>query len=235
MIDPEIYYISSRGMYKPNADIYTIGFTTHRLKPLLSSSVFSLPAHLLQMDAGGSIGHQISDVQSWGRSVGDVHRTRSTRTFYRKQYCICPVCDDPIMKIRMLWGQFRAHGIKNPVVRHIYIERHGIYMMWRYKYMPTRFVGGQHRLKEWSVDDDFERAFTFDIIAASDIPLESEDPLDAIRLAHSLNFLYNRVRAVLLTAHDEPSPIVRREWVEVPRVVVKALPIAKWKAPELNP
>ena len=235
MIDPDVYYEASRGIYKPNADMYTIGFNTHRLKPLITSSVFSPPARLLQMDAGGSIGQQISDVESWGRFVDEMERIRATRTSYRKQYCICPKCDDPILKIKMLWGQFRLHGVKRPVVRHVYLERHGIYMMWRYKYIPTRFIGGMQNLKQWSVDGDFERAFTFDIIAASDVPLESEDIFDAVRLAHTLNFLYNRVRAVLLTAHDEPSPIVRREWKEVPRVIVKAVPISKWKAPVLPP
>lgn len=235
MIDPEIYYSASRGIYPPNADIYTVGFSTHKLKPLISSSVFSPPASLMQMDAGGSIGHQISDVTSWGSSVGEMLRTRATRTFYKKPYCICPDCDDPIMKIKMLWGEFRGHGVKKPVVRHAYIERDGIYMMWRYKYSPTRFVGGLKKLKEWSMDDDFERAFTFDIIATSDVPLQSEQAFDAVRLAHDLNFLYNRVRPALLTAHDEPSPIVRREWIEVPRVVVRALPITQWKKPVLPP
>lgn len=235
MIDPDIYIVTSRGLYQPNSDLYTVGFSTHKLEPLLSSSVFSLPAHLIQMDAGGSIGHQISDVQSWGNQVGDVHRTQSTRTFYRKQYCICPTCDDPIMKARMLWGQFRAHGVKRPVVRHIYIERHDIYMMWRYIYKPTRFIGGLQKLKELSLDDDFESAFTFDLIAASDAPVDSENPIDAVRNAHSLNFLYNQVRPALLTAHSEPSPMIRREWTEVPRVIVKALPITQWTTPVLPP
>jgi hypothetical protein len=216
VIDPDIYIVTSRGLYLPNSDLYTVGFSTHKLEPLLSSSVFSLPAHLIQMDAGGSIGHQISDVQSWGNLVGNVYKTQSTRTFYRKQYCICPICDDPIMKPRMLWGQFRAHGVKRPVVRHMYIERHGIYMMWRYIYKPTRFIGGLQKLKELSLDDDFESAFTFDLIAASDTSVDSENPVDVVRNAHSLNFLYNQVRPALLTAHSEPSPMIRREWTEVP-------------------
>ena len=233
MIDVESYYTASRGMFAPNADIYTVGFMSHKLKPLMSSSVFSPPALLLQMDAGGSIGHQISDVQSWGEDVGQMDRTITTRTFYRKLHCICPVCDDPEMKIRMLWGQFRAHGVKKPVVRHMYIRRGGIFMLWRYKYSPTRFLAGLERLKEWSMDGDFERAFTFDLIAASDVSLESEDFFDSIRFAHDLNFLYNRVRRALLTAHDEPTPIVRREWIEVPRVVVRAIPITRWRQPQL--
>lgn len=235
MIDPDIYYEASRGLYPPNSDIYAIRFSTHKLKPLLSSSVFSLPAYLLQMDAGGSIGHEVSDVQDWGNLVGDIDRTQSTRIFYRKQYCVCPACDDPIMKARMLWGQFRAHGVKNPVARHIYIERQGIYMMWRYIYKPTRFVGGMQNLEQWSLGDDFERAFTFDLIAASDAPLEGENVLDATRLAHNLSFLYNQVRPTLLTARSQPSPMVCREWTEVPRVVVKALPIARWATPILPP
>lgn len=233
MIDPDVYFEMSRGLYRPNSDMYTIGFSTHRMEPLLASSVFSLPAHLIQMDSGGSIGHQTSDVQSWGTFVGEVLRIESTRTFYRKQYCICPACDDPLMKPRMLWGEFRAHGVKNPVVRHIYIERHEIYMMWRYVYKPTRYVGGLQNLEQWSINGDFERAFTFDLIAASDTPLQGENPADAVRFAHDLNFLYNQVRPALLTAHSQPSPMVRREWTEVPRVVVNALPIAMWATPVL--
>jgi len=108
-------------------------------------------------------------------------------------------------------------------------------MLWRYKYAPTRFLAGLERLEKWSMDGDFEKSFTFDLIAASDVTLESEDFFDSIRFAHDLNFLYNRVRIALLTAHDEPTPIIRREWIEVPRVVVKAIPITKWKKPQLAP
>lgn len=233
MIDPDIYYEATRGLFPPNSDLYTIRFSTHKLKPLLTSSVFSHPAYLLQMDVGGSIGSEITGILDWGRQVGDIYRTQSTRTFYRKQYCICPVCDDPIMKPRMLWGQLRANGVRNPVARHIYIERHGIYMMWRYIYKQTRFIGGMQNLKEWALDEDFERAFTFDLIAASDSPLDGENVIDATRFAHNLNFLYNQVRPALLTAHSQPSPMVCREWTEVPRVVVKALPIDRWATPIL--
>lgn len=234
MIDVDVFYKLTRGIYKPNADIYTIGFSTHKLKPLLSSAVFSPPARLMQMDAGGSIGNQVSDVASWG-DVGDVDRTQSTRTFYRKQHCICPVCDDPELKLRNLWGEFRLHRVKRPVVRHIYIERHGIYTLWRYNYTPTKHIAGLKRLEEWSVNEDYESAFTFDIIAASKIPLDVEDIRDAIRYAHDKNFLYNYVRRVLLTAHSEPTPLVRREWREVPRVVVRALPVTMWAKPTLTP
>jgi len=233
VIDPDVYYTLGRAKFPPNADVYTVGFSTHRLKPLLTSAVFSHPAELLQMDAGGSVGEQVSDIESWGPHVGNVSKTEQTRTFYRKQYCVCPVCNDPRMKMRWLWGELRLRGVKSPVVRHIYVERHGIYMMWRYIYTPTRQRAGSQRLKEWSVDEDFEGAFTFDIIAADKIPLETGDINDAIRFAHDRNFLYGYVRPVLLTAHSEPSPIARREWIEVPKVIIRAVPIARWRAPEL--
>jgi hypothetical protein len=243
MIDVDVFYKLSRIVFPPNADIYTIGFSTHKLKPLLSSSVFSSPACLLQADCGGSIGYELSDVQSWGTFVGNVTRTIETRTFYRKLYCSCPICNDPQMKLRWLWGQYRAHGVKAPVVHHIYLKRAyrshetevPVHMLWRYQYLPTRHIAGVQRLKEWSIDEDFERSFTFDIIAANRIPLDIADLRDSVRLAHDLNFLYNEVRRALLTAHGQPSPIVRREWVEVPRVIVKAVPISQWTTPVLPP
>jgi hypothetical protein len=108
-------------------------------------------------------------------------------------------------------------------------------MLWRYQYVPTRHVAGVERLKEWSVNEDFERSFTFDIIAANRVPLDVADLTDSIRLAHDRYFLYNEVRRALLTAHGQPSPIVRREWIEVPRVIVKAIPVSRWATPTLPP
>ena len=232
MIDPDVYDRLSRAIFQPNADIYTVGFSTHRMKPLLSSAVFSRPSELRQMDGGGSIGEEFTDIEAWPL-VGAVDKTEQTRNFYRKRYCICNRCGDPEMKLRWLWGGLRQRQVKNPVIRHIYIEREGVHMMWRYYYKPTRYIAGLQRLQQFSVDGDFERAFTFDIIAVSKIPLETEDLQDAVTFAHNRFFLHNYVRPVLMSAHSEPTPMVRREWVDVPRVVVNAIPITRWRDPVL--
>jgi hypothetical protein len=56
MIDVEIFYKLSRGVFPPNADIYTIGFSTHKLKPLLSSGVFPLQPNLYKLIAEAQLG-----------------------------------------------------------------------------------------------------------------------------------------------------------------------------------
>jgi len=168
--------------------------------------------------------------------------TLATRTFYRKRYCVCPQCDDSLMKVVELRGQFGLHGVKNPVVHDAYIKRsfhkgerlQDVYMLWRFNYRPSRYIIGTDRLKDWSIDGDFEKFFTFDIIAASNIPIEDESAEDAIRLAHDQYFLRDYVRPALLTAHCEPSPIIRREWIEVPRVVVSAVPMIHWDGGALS-
>jgi len=236
MIDSDIVKILTRGMYPPNADIHTVGFSTHRLRPLVTSSVFSPPGELIQMDAGGSIGTQISDITSWSKDVGEVKRTISTRTFYRKRYCTCSECRDPLMKVVQLRADFSSNGVKNPVIHDAYVKRsffkygrpQAVYMLWGYQFKPTRDIAGTKELREWSIDGDFERCFTFDIIAASTSPIEYGSLEDWIRLAHDVDFLKDYVRPALLTASCEPSPIIRREWIEVPRVIVQAVPITTW-------
>jgi len=224
MIDVEPYLGRTRILYPWGKEATWVGLPSHRIDPLVRSCCFSPPTKILQVDAGGSIGGQISRVENWGQFVGDVDNVHSTRNFYRKLY---DETTEPEFCIRELRGAFHLHGVKNPVIHYIYVVRDGIYMLWRYTHFHRHRVAGLEMVQELA-QGDFENFYTFDIYATARIRLEDEDLEIAVMSAHDEDFLYNYVRPVLMRSCGEPSPHRRIEFPEAPRVITEAVPIAQW-------
>ena len=229
MIDIEAYLGATRTLFPWGKEALWIGIPSHRLNHLVRSCVFSPPAEILEIDGGGSIGSSSSHVENWGRLVGDVEAVHSTRTSYRKRYYSPMIggLDIGDFSIRQLRAQFHAHGVKNPVVHHVYIGRDGIYMLWRYTHFFKHRVAGLDRIQDLA-GLYYETNYSVDIYAASQIRLEDEDLEVAVMAAHDLDFLYDYVRPVLMQACGEPSPHRRIQFPQAPLVITEAIPIARW-------
>ena len=225
MINVEAYLGATRTLFPWGRETLWIGLPTHRLNPLVSSCVFSPPyAQILEMDAGGSKGAQVSRVENWGAFVGEVDRIQERRTSYRKLY---DASTEPQFKVNQLRAHFHMHGVKDPVVHYVYCRRGDVYALWRYtRFFRHRVAGldAVHNLAR----GNFENFYTFDIYATSQIKLEDEDLEIAVMQAHDLDFLYDYIRPALMSACGEPSPHRRIEFPEAPRVITEAIPIAQW-------
>ena len=229
MIDVEAYLGVTRTLFPWGREALWIGIPSHRLDDLVRSCAFSPPAEVLEIDAGGSIGSRASHVENWGRLVGDMKAVRASRTSYRKRYYSPRIggLDIGDFSIRQLRGQYHAHGVKNPVVHHLYIVRDGIYMVWRYTHFFKHRVAGLDKVQKLA-GLYYEKNYSMDIYASSQIRLEDEDLEIAVMQAHDLDFLYDYVRPILMKACGEPSPHRRIQFPQAPVVIDKAIPIAQW-------
>ena len=229
VIDVEAYLGATRTLFPWGREALWIGVPSHRLDDLVRSCVFSPPAEILEIDAGGSIGSRASHIENWGRLVGDMVAVRSNRTSYRKRHYSPRIggLDIGDFSIRQLRAQYHTHGVKNPVVHHVYIVRDGIYMLWRYTHFFKHRVAGLDRIQDLA-GLYYETNYSMDIYATSQIRLEDEDLEVAVMSAHDLDFLYDYVRPVLMQACGEPSPHRRIQFPEQPVVITEAIPIARW-------
>lgn len=239
LIEVEKYRGMIRILFPPGRRRSVFCLPTHRMKSLVTSSVFSYPARIIEIDAGGSVGSQISIVENWGKNIGDMDRTDSRRRRFRKWDRV-----DGSFNLNELKGQTNLRGIKNPVVRYIYIVRsalpnsrykfvdevkQGVYMLWGYNHHYKDRVVGLDKVSEWE-PKHFEGHYTFDLLAASgpDIMLEDEHLDVAVLQAHNDQYLYKIVRPALLNVHSEPSVYRRVDYPEAPKVITEVIPIAKW-------
>lgn len=229
-IDVEAHKGKTRILCPWGTEKLWIGFSTHRLNALVQSCVFSPPSHIFQMEAYGSKGKHTSYTDSWGEGVGYVRGEHETRDHYWKMYSIM---NEPPQKINQLRFQFKAHHVKNPIVHFIYCKRGSppLYMLWCYthSFKPNFAISTSDRQTLQDLArDQFEPNFTISIFAASEIKLSQEDMEIAILNAHDWDYIYDRIRPVLMTAHGQPLPHARLEFPEAPRVVTKVVPITAW-------